>query len=274
MCWRPSASQRGARALRLLRRARQHQGDRRLPGSGDPALAQGAAAPQPAHSPELGAKPPPRATMAPVSQDHTSLARPAIRRSYPSQEPSALAAHAGICAGGRPSPQGEGRSLPRPSPCCAAGGRHETAAAWRVSDGDRRHRAVARTWPLLRALGIAPSLLLAGDRCASRHTAIDEAALLEPSILATGRKEQPLAFERPTRGSAQSHGYQQSALRCCLTCPGAWCQAAVLGLSVNGPPPPGARGRVGRDRVARGCPALLWSTTLRCSGPATRCLMG
>jgi RNA-directed DNA polymerase len=32
------------------------------------------------------------------------LARRAIRRSYPSQEPSALAAHAGICAGGGPSP--------------------------------------------------------------------------------------------------------------------------------------------------------------------------
>ena len=32
---------------------------------------------------------------------------------YPRQEPRALAVHAGICAGGSPSPQGEGLSLPR-----------------------------------------------------------------------------------------------------------------------------------------------------------------
>jgi hypothetical protein len=47
--------------------------------------------------------------MAPSRPHHPSLARPAIQRSHPSQEPSALAAHAGICAGGRP----QGRSLPR-----------------------------------------------------------------------------------------------------------------------------------------------------------------
>jgi len=37
------------------------------------------------------------------------LPRRALPRSHPRQEPSALAAHAGICAGGRP----QGRSLPR-----------------------------------------------------------------------------------------------------------------------------------------------------------------
>jgi hypothetical protein len=52
--------------------------------------------------------------MAPASPDHASFAQPAIQRQDPSQEPSALAVHAGICAGGRPSQTGEGRSLPRP----------------------------------------------------------------------------------------------------------------------------------------------------------------
>ena len=41
------------------------------------------------------------------------MAQRALRRQYPRQEPRALAVHAGICAGGSPSPQGEGLSLPR-----------------------------------------------------------------------------------------------------------------------------------------------------------------
>jgi RNA-directed DNA polymerase len=51
------ASERGARALRLLRRARQHQGDGHLPGSGDPALVQGATAPQPSQVAFCGVAP-------------------------------------------------------------------------------------------------------------------------------------------------------------------------------------------------------------------------
>jgi hypothetical protein len=43
--------------------------------------------------------------MAPAGQDHAPLARRALRRSYPSQEPSAVIPHAGICAGGGSSPQ-------------------------------------------------------------------------------------------------------------------------------------------------------------------------
>src|ERR1019366_6935113 len=47
--------------------------------------------------------------MAPSRPHHASLAERPVRRPYPRQEPSALAVHAGICAGGRP----QGRSLPR-----------------------------------------------------------------------------------------------------------------------------------------------------------------
>jgi RNA-directed DNA polymerase len=46
-------------------------------------------------------------TMAPTRPRDPPLARRAIRRSHPRQEPSALAAHAGICAGAKPA----GRSL-------------------------------------------------------------------------------------------------------------------------------------------------------------------
>src|ERR1019366_6129040 len=111
---RARARQRPARPLQLLRSARQQRRDPSLPEPGDPAMAQGATAPQPAQSPELAANASPRPTMAPASPDHASSTQPAIQRQNPSQEPSALAVHAGICAGGRPSPQGEGRSLPRP----------------------------------------------------------------------------------------------------------------------------------------------------------------
>ena len=53
------AGQRGARALRLLRRARQPQGGGGVPHPGDTALAGGAAAPQPALPPGLEAHEPP-----------------------------------------------------------------------------------------------------------------------------------------------------------------------------------------------------------------------
>src|SRR5829696_8224111 len=47
--------------------------------------------------------------MATARQHPASLAKRTLRRSHPRQEPSALDAHAGICAGGRP----KRRSLPR-----------------------------------------------------------------------------------------------------------------------------------------------------------------
>jgi hypothetical protein len=49
--------------------------------------------------------------MATTRPRKTPLPRRTLPRPYPRQEPSALAAHAGICAGGRP----QGRSLPRSS---------------------------------------------------------------------------------------------------------------------------------------------------------------
>jgi RNA-directed DNA polymerase len=98
----PVAGQRGARALRLLRRARQPQGGGGVPHPGDTALAGGAAAPQPALPPGLETHEPPGDPVAAASPRDASLPRRAPWRSYPRQEPSALAAHAGICAGGRP----------------------------------------------------------------------------------------------------------------------------------------------------------------------------
>ncbi len=92
---RTLARQRPARALQLLRGARQQRRDPSLPEPSNPALAHGAPAPQPAQSPELGANASPRATIAPASPDHAPLAQRAIQRQNPSQEPSALAVHAG-----------------------------------------------------------------------------------------------------------------------------------------------------------------------------------
>ena len=103
------AGKRGARAPRLLRRARQHRRRGGLPQPGDAALVQGAAAPQPAHPPHLEADGPPRHPMAATCPHPASLPTRALRRQHPRQEPSAVVPHAGICAGGRP----QGRSLPR-----------------------------------------------------------------------------------------------------------------------------------------------------------------
>src|SRR5262249_49402233 len=83
-----------------------------LPDTGDPALARGSAKPQPARLPKLEPDKPSRGPVAPATPHPAPLPRRALPRSHPRQEPSALAAHAGICAGGRP----QGRSLPR-SPC-------------------------------------------------------------------------------------------------------------------------------------------------------------
>ena len=66
-----------------------------------PTLVQGATASKPAHESELGADGPPLNPMAPTRPHHASLARHAVRRQNPRQEPSAVILHAGICAGGR-----------------------------------------------------------------------------------------------------------------------------------------------------------------------------
>jgi hypothetical protein len=93
------ARERGAGTPRLLRRARQHPPIRGLPRPARAALVSGATAPRPATPPQLAADAPPRGAMAPSRPHHALLARSAIRRPHPSQQPSALVAHAGICAG-------------------------------------------------------------------------------------------------------------------------------------------------------------------------------
>ncbi len=106
---RAVAGQRGTRPHGLLRGARQHPGRPGLPDTGDPALARGSAKPEPARLPELEPDEPPRDAVAPATPHPAPLPGRTLPRSHPRQEPSALAAHAGICAGGRP----QGRSLPR-----------------------------------------------------------------------------------------------------------------------------------------------------------------
>src|SRR5436190_9695356 len=112
------AGKRAAWSLHLLCRARQPQSGLNVPGSGHPALAEGAPAPQSAPPPELGADEPPGGPMAPTGPNPASLPGGTLCRSNLRQEPSAGIPHAGICAGGRP----QGRSLPQPaastSRCC------------------------------------------------------------------------------------------------------------------------------------------------------------
>ena len=93
------AGKRGARAPRLLRRARQQRRHRGLPQPSDAALVQGASAPQPAHPPHLEADVPPRRPLAATRPHPASLPTRALRRPHPRQEPSAVVPHAGICAG-------------------------------------------------------------------------------------------------------------------------------------------------------------------------------
>jgi hypothetical protein len=63
------------------------------------ALVQGAAAPQPAHPPQLDTDGPHHETMVTTRPPTASLPRRALRRQNPRQEPSAVIPHAGICAG-------------------------------------------------------------------------------------------------------------------------------------------------------------------------------
>jgi hypothetical protein len=83
--------------------------------------------------------------------------------------------HAGICAGGCPSPQGEGQSLPRPIPCCAARVRRGSPAAWPASAACRRRRALLRrSWdPPPIAQRAEPSALPALARPASARPLAD-----------------------------------------------------------------------------------------------------
>src|ERR1700757_1933958 len=64
---------RGERPHSLLRSPRQHPGGRCFPQTGDPALAQDATAPQPAHHDHLGTDEPTRDPMAPESPRHAPI---------------------------------------------------------------------------------------------------------------------------------------------------------------------------------------------------------
>ena len=79
----PLAGQRGARAHGLLRRARQLRGGGGLPRPGDPALAEGAAAPQPENPGQLDADGPDPETMATAGPRDASLPGGALRRHTP-----------------------------------------------------------------------------------------------------------------------------------------------------------------------------------------------
>jgi len=68
------------------------------------ALARIAQAAQPNGTPQLGEVHPVRRPLLSVNQNYTPAALPPLRRQNPREEPGALAAHAGICAGGEEKP--------------------------------------------------------------------------------------------------------------------------------------------------------------------------
>src|SRR5439155_7154064 len=84
------ARQSPAGALQLLRGARQQRGATQLPKTGHPALATGAAASQPERPAHLETSPSPRRSMAAPTPHPSPLAKHALRRQNPREEPSAL----------------------------------------------------------------------------------------------------------------------------------------------------------------------------------------
>src|SRR6185437_7519869 len=104
--------------------------------------------------PELEPDEPSGGAVAPATPHPAPLPRRTLPRSHPRQEPSALAAHAGICAGGRP----QGRSLPRSTP---------------VNTGTRRSLAIARLDRAVGSIGldrrIAESCLTRSSGVAARR---------------------------------------------------------------------------------------------------------
>jgi group II intron reverse transcriptase/maturase len=92
------------RSCQLLRRADEYLRRLGIPSRGSQTLAPRAVAAKPEGSCPVDAHGTLSQPMDPISPSSSSLARRAVQRSYPRQEPSALAAHAGICAGGGPKP--------------------------------------------------------------------------------------------------------------------------------------------------------------------------
>src|SRR5262249_16187392 len=99
-----------ARASELLRRLGQRQEPVVVLQRGEVALAQVAPAAQPEGASLLGEVHPARRPLLPANQGATPAALSPLRRQNPREEPGALAAHAGICAGG----EEQSSSLPRP----------------------------------------------------------------------------------------------------------------------------------------------------------------
>src|SRR6202166_3906110 len=98
------------RASELLRSLGQSSEPVVVPQQGEAALARVAQAAQPKGTPQLGEVHPARRPLLSANQDAPPFAMSPLRRQNPREEPGALAAHAGICAGG-----GEkSSSLPRP----------------------------------------------------------------------------------------------------------------------------------------------------------------
>src|ERR1700680_4796467 len=95
------------------------------------ALAQIAHATQPACVNDLGEAHQHLRTLLPVDQDTTPTAMSPLRRQNPREEPGALAAHAGICAGGG----WQQPLLPRPDP---------TGRAYRVASTQFLSRPILR----------------------------------------------------------------------------------------------------------------------------------
>jgi group II intron reverse transcriptase/maturase len=99
---RAVARQRGTRLLGLPCRADQHSRYACLSRAGDAALVSLPPPPKPTHATDLGADDQPGRALAAPSPHSSSMARTTLRRQNPRQEPSALVALAGICAGGGP----------------------------------------------------------------------------------------------------------------------------------------------------------------------------
>jgi hypothetical protein len=72
---------------------------------GEAALARVAQAAQPNGTPQLGEIHPTRRPLLSANQNATPFAMSPLRRQNPREEPGALAAHAGICAGARRNPR-------------------------------------------------------------------------------------------------------------------------------------------------------------------------
>src|SRR6202043_3981844 len=106
-----------ARASELLRSLGQSPEPVVVLQQGEVALARVAQAARPKGTPQLGEVHPARRPLLSANQNATPFAMSPLRRQNPREEPGALAAHAGICAGG----EEKSSSLPRQPPWPAGG---------------------------------------------------------------------------------------------------------------------------------------------------------